>query len=39
MYKFILELGIPVAIVLSKVDRLSKNEIHKSKMLASEVFF
>ena len=39
MYKFILELGIPVAIVLSKVDRLSKNEIHKSKMLASEIFF
>jgi len=39
MYKFILDLGIPVAIVLSKVDRLSKNEIHKSKTLASEVFF
>jgi len=39
MYKFILDLGIPVAIVLSKVDRLSKNEIHKSKMLASETFF
>lgn len=39
MYKFILDLGIPVAIVLSKVDRLSKNEIHKSKTLASEIFF
>jgi len=39
MYKFILDLGIPVAIVLSKVDRLSKNEIHKSKTLVSEVFF
>jgi len=39
MYKFILDLGIPVAIVLSKVDRLSKNEIHKSKILASEIFF
>lgn len=39
MYKFILDLGIPVVIVLSKIDRLSKNEIHKSKILASEIFF
>lgn len=39
MYKYILELWIPITIVLSKIDRLSKNEIHKSKILASEIFF
>jgi GTP-binding protein len=39
MYKYILDLWIPVAIVLSKVDRLSKNEIHKSKILAAQVFY
>ncbi len=38
-YKYILELGIPIVVVLSKVDRLSKNEIAKSKALASEVFY
>ncbi len=39
MYKFILNLWIPIVIVLSKIDRLSKNEIHKSKKLASDIFF
>ncbi len=39
MYKYILELDLPVVIVLSKVDRLSKSEIAKSKALASEIFF
>jgi GTP-binding protein EngB required for normal cell division len=30
MYKFILGLELPVVIVLSKADKLSKNEIVKS---------
>ena len=38
-YKYVLELGIPIVIVLSKVDRLNKSEIAKSKTLASEIFF
>jgi len=39
MYKFILSLELPVVIVLSKVDKLSKNEIYKSVEHAKESFF
>lgn len=39
MYKYLLELWAPVSIVLSKVDRLSKNEIAKSVAHANNEFF
>lgn len=39
MYKFILWLELPLTIVLSKVDKLSKNEIYKSIEHAKESFF
>ena len=39
MYKYILELGMPVSIILSKIDKLSKNDVPKSKVLAAQVFF
>ncbi|MDD3646522.1 MAG: ribosome biogenesis GTP-binding protein YihA/YsxC [Candidatus Gracilibacteria bacterium] len=39
MYKYLLELGAPVSIVLSKVDRLSKNEITKSLNHSESEFF
>ena len=39
MYKYLLELEIPVCIVLSKVDKLSKNELNKSVMHAKDQFF
>lgn len=39
MYKRILELWLDIVIVLSKVDKMSKSEILKSKKYAEEVFF
>lgn len=39
MYKFLLEMEMPVCIVLSKVDKLSKSELMKSKAHASDIFF
>lgn len=39
MYKRILELWLDIVIVLSKVDKMSKNEIAKSKSYAEEIFF
>ena len=39
MYKFILELGLPVTIVLSKIDKISKNEVAKSLAHAKTQFF
>ena len=39
MYKYILDLGLPVTIVLSKSDKLSKSEISKSLMHAKNQFF
>jgi GTP-binding protein len=39
MYKYILELGLPVTIVLSKIDKLSKSEVSKSLMHAKNQFF
>lgn len=39
MYKFLLELELPLTIVLSKTDKLSKNEINKSIFHATEQFF
>jgi GTP-binding protein EngB required for normal cell division len=39
MYKYILELGLPVTIVLSKIDKLSKNEVNKSLSHSKKHFF
>jgi GTP-binding protein EngB required for normal cell division len=39
MYKFLEELELPKCIVLSKVDRLSNNEIKKSFDHSQEIFF
>jgi len=39
MYKYILELELPVTIVLSKIDKIGKNELNKSLAHAREVFF
>ena len=39
MYKYILELELPVIIVLSKTDKLSKSELWKSLMHARDKFF
>lgn len=39
MYKYLLELGLPITIVLSKVDKLGKSEISKSSMHAANEFF
>ena len=39
MYKFILDLELPVLIVLSKIDKLPVNEYKKSLNFAKETFF
>ena len=39
MYKYILELWLPVTIVLSKTDKLSKSEVAKSLAYAKNQFF
>ncbi len=39
MYKYILDLGLPVTIVLSKTDKISKSEVWKSLMHAKNQFF
>lgn len=39
MYEFLLWLEMPITIVLSKVDKLSKNEIHKSVAFTQDAFF
>ena len=39
MYKYILELELPVTIVLSKIDKLSKNEVNKSLSHSKKHFF
>lgn len=39
MYKFLLELGLPVIVVLSKIDRLGNSEVAKSKMFTEKEFF
>lgn len=39
MYKYLLWLELPVTIVLSKIDKLSVNELNKSLNHAKEIFF
>jgi len=39
MYKYILDLWLPVTIVLSKIDKLSKSEVAKSLAHAKNQFF
>jgi hypothetical protein len=39
MYRYILDLELPVLIVLSKSDKLSKTELFKSLTHAKEQFF
>lgn len=39
MFQYLDELGIPLMIVLSKTDKISKNDIYKSKSHAEKLFF
>lgn len=39
MYKYLLEMELPVTIVLSKIDRLNKSDIYKSETHAKNEFF
>lgn len=39
MYKYVLNLELPVTIVLSKIDKISKSEVSKSLMHAKNNFF
>ena len=39
MYEFLLELGMPITIILSKIDKLSKSEANKSIEFAKQAFF
>lgn len=39
MYNYITQLELPLSIVLSKIDRLSKNDIHKSLTHTEKTFF
>jgi len=39
MYKFFLELGIEVVVVLSKIDKLSRSELDKSIAATKQHFF
>jgi GTP-binding protein len=39
MYKYLLDLELPVKIVLSKIDKIWKNEVNKSLNHAKNTFF
>jgi GTP-binding protein EngB required for normal cell division len=39
MYKYILDLNLPIVITLSKTDKLNNTEVKKSLEYAREVFF
>lgn len=39
MYNYISELGLPVTLVMSKIDKLSKSDANKSKNHTEETFF
>ena len=39
MYEYLVKLELPVLVVLSKVDRLSKSELLKSMVYAEKIFF
>lgn len=39
MFKFLTEFQIPLIFVLNKIDKLSNNEINKSKLHTQELFF
>ena len=39
MFHYIQELGLPIVIVLSKIDRLSKSEVQKSLSVTQQHFF
>lgn len=39
MFKFLQSFQIPMIFVLNKIDRLSNNEVNKSKMYTQELFF
>lgn len=39
MYEYILELELPLIVVLSKIDKLGKNEVLKAKKFTEEQFF
>ena len=39
MYKYILGLELPVTVVLSKIDKISKSELAKSLVQAKDNFF
>lgn len=39
MYNFITELGLPITVVMSKVDKLGRNDVNKTIAHTKEVFF
>jgi GTP-binding protein EngB required for normal cell division len=39
MYKYILDLDLPITIILSKIDKLSNADVKKSLEYAKEIFF
>lgn len=39
MYHYIWELELPVSVILSKIDRLGKNDVNKSKAHTEKTFF
>jgi GTP-binding protein EngB required for normal cell division len=39
MYKYILGLGLPITIILSKIDKLGNSELEKSLEYARKIFF
>ena len=39
MYKFLMELAIPMIVVLNKVDKIKQNELQKIKNKTKEIFF
>ena len=39
MYKYLLEMGLPLCVVLSKIDRLKTNEINKTLISVKNDFF
>ena len=39
MYHYVTDLGLPMTVVLSKIDKIGKNDAQKSKLHTQEIFF
>ena len=39
MYKYLLDIDVPVLVVISKIDRLNKSSVYKSKKHSEDMFF